>query len=264
MFGFPDQPREDGFKHKKNLLSTAVFQLKYKESKTIRENEEKLEKLLLSRFPIKNDITEGKATLKFEPSKTPILESSSGRKAGVEFKTEDDKKVFKITEEAFTLSIFGREYTNSKDALEEIENYLLPTLGICGIETVNRVSSRKINLMEPSASEGFILAQLLRNAFNDDLICNIMNLPNAGMVKSGVSQISLKIEGYRLNLSYGLLPQPPTGKLNKPQLILDIDLISENSFYIKDIIPEWRKINKEIYNIFSWAINDQLKLSLDL
>jgi len=263
MFGFPDSHRKDGFKHKKNLLRTAIFQLKYPKVETIRENHEKLERQLLSKFPNKKDLMRGEAKIRFEPSKTPILESASGAKNGFEFRTEDDKKIFRIAEEAFSYTVFGDVYMNFEETSKELEGLLLPALETCGIDAVSWVSARKINIMEPSVSDNFTSASLLNFAFNENIISHIMAFPNTTIVKSGVSQVTLKTADYRLNFSYGLLPKPPEVKMDKPQLILDIDLISESQFQVKDVIPEWRKINQEMYNIFNWSISEQLKASLD-
>ena len=264
MFGFPDSHKKDGFKHKKNLLRTAIFQLKYPKVETIRKNHENLERQLLPKFPNKKDLMRGEAKIRFEPSKTPILESASGTKNGFEFRTEDDKKIFRISDEAFSYTVFGDVYTNFEETSKELEELLLPAFEACGIEAVNWVSVRKINIMEPSVSDDFASASLLLNyAFNENIISHIMAFPTNAIVKSGVSQVTLKVAGYRLNFSYGLLPKPPEVKMDKPQLILDIDLISESQFQVKDVIPEWRKVNKEIYNIFNWSISEQLKASLD-
>ncbi len=120
--------------------------------------------------------------------------------------------------------------------------------------------------MEPSVPTDFGVTRLLDFAFNKELISNFTAFPNPAIMKSGVIQATLKADGYRLNFSYGLLPEPPTvKKMDKPQVILDIDLISENQFNVEveNVISEWRKVNKKTYNLFSWAISDQLKVSLD-
>ncbi len=103
MFGFPDQPREDGFKHKKNLLRTVRFQFKYSETKTIRENHERLEILLRPHFPIKNDVTRVGAKIRFEPSKTPILESASGKVKVLNLRRKMEKKYSKSQEGHFPI-----------------------------------------------------------------------------------------------------------------------------------------------------------------
>lgn len=263
MFGFPQKSREKGFRYKRNLLRTATFQLRFPQTNTVIENVKAFEGQLLSHFPEKRSVIKGEAKIRFEPEKTPIIESGSGSQEGFEFRADDNKKVFRITENTLTYSIHGEVYTNSDDALTEMGELLLPVLGICGIEKIIWISTRKINILEPAALVNYPKSELLSYAFDDILINNIMSLPQPVKVESGVNQIVLKTNGYKLNLRYGLLPIPPASKIENPQLILDIDLISEGEFSIKDAIPEWEKINSEIFNIFNWAISDQVKESLE-
>lgn len=262
MFGFPHQHRDKGFRYNKNLIRTAIFQLKFPKTSTIKENVKQFEEKLLPYFPEKKDVFGGHVQIKFEPAKTPIIKSGASSQEGFEFRADGDKKVFRITEDTFTYSILGEVYTNSNDALTEIEGHLSSIFGICGIEKINWISTRKINILEPAVPVNYPKTGLLSYAFGSILIDSILRLPQPAQVESGVNQIVLKTNGYKLNLRYGLLPIPPASKIENPQLILDIDLISEGEYSIKDVIPEWEKINSEIFNIFNWAISEQVKESL--
>lgn len=264
MFGFPKTHREKGFKFKTNLLKSATFQLKFAESNTVKPNREKLKTLLETVFPIMRDIFKQEVRVKFEKEKTPVLESAQSEAEGFEFQSEDKKKIFRLTETTFTYTIFGDIYTNFEDIKNELDALLLPALGVCQIPSANWVSIRKTNILETTSPENRPpQIDLLKNAFNETLIKNILSLPNSENVESQTSNITLKTNGYKLNLNYGLLSNAIDRKIENPQLILDIDLISQGDFPMKNIGTEWDKINDEIFNIFNWSITESLKESLN-
>ena len=61
-----------------------------------------------------------------------------------------------------------------------------------------------------------------------------------------------------LNISYGLIS--PSDKKKKPKVLLDIDLILFNqNIGFDSIESKWKEIKDEIFNIFCWAISEDIK-----
>ena len=99
---------------------------------------------------------------------------------------------------------------------------------------------------------------MLRVTLETPLIENFLFLPNANFIDSGVSNVTLSKDIYRLNLKYGILPQRDNKTLR--QVVLDIDLFSlPNELQTNKVIEEFQTINDEIFNIFVWAIKDEIR-----
>ncbi len=65
-------------------------------------------------------------------------------------------------------------------------------------------------------------------------------------------------ENYVLNLKYGMDTLPNIDK-DLGHLIIDLHIISNNIIGFNDIPKEITLLNDEIYNVFSWVINEDAK-----
>ena len=258
MFEFPEIPRKKDFKFKNNLLRSATFQIKYPKNENVSSKIDDLQKVINDDFPIKKPIFLGFAQLKFEKGKTPIMDSGKSTESGNEFRAKDGKKIVHLTNDTFTYTISGEIYSNFENTYEEINKFFIPFLKNIGIKTLNRVAIRKINLMEAKDSLDTDDAKLLGGALKESLINHFLNLPGLANLESGASNFQLRKENYQLNLSYGLLPKNPESK-NRGQILLDIDLFGDyQKLTIEEIGSEWLKFNNEIFNIFNWAVNEEV------
>lgn len=256
MFGFPKTIRTTELK--KNFLKSATFQINYPLNHQIIDNEGLLREKLDKRFPNRKEIIIGETRIQFTPKNTPVLESTKSATGGFEFRTQDNNKILAITKDALTYTIFGTAYTNFEYTAAEIQDELIPLLLELKILSFNRIAIRKINILEIDASSPIPSPQILSMIFNEPLIENFLFLPNANFIDSGVSNVTLSKDIYRLNLKYGILPQRDNKTLR--QVVLDIDLFSlPNELQTNKVIEEFQTINDEIFNIFVWAIKDEIR-----
>ncbi len=257
MFNFPECERTEGFSYERNLLKSSTFQVTYSKIENILEKESAIRSLLEKDFPNIKNLFSGGIEFKID-QKTPIVKTLKSSDAGLELKSQDGKKILSFTDTALTCTIYGEVYKNFESFKSEFKEYCIPLLNLFDVQLFNRFAIRKINLMESVASElDYPPVCLLDSAFNKVLIEGFSMNPGAKFVASGLSQTLLKNENYHLNLNYGLLPHNTA--VEKRQLILDIDLyLVQENLKLVDLIPEWKKMNNEIFNIFHWAIKKEL------
>ncbi|MCH8208356.1 MAG: TIGR04255 family protein [Nitrospinae bacterium] len=262
MFNFPSNKRGKNFKFKKNLLKSVIFQLKYDVTGAVIPRSKEIHDRLKNKFPIINPIMESQTSIQISKDKTPIIQPITNTKKGLELKTEDNTKIFSITDDTFTYTIFGTVYENFDNAFSEIREDFFPILEESNISNFNRIAIRKINLMEREDSKVSSDHELLLLAFRENLINCFISIPDTKSMVSGVTSIKMEKENKRLNISYGIIP--PSPKKENKQLLLDIDLFFINQgIAIESVESKWEEINNEIFNIFIWAISDKLRRSLD-
>ena len=203
--------------------------------------------------------------LTMQGDKTPILQQQSKHDEGLQFSTKTNDKIVTFTKDTLTLTIVGKIYPNFTYLLTEIEK-LKPLFEICEIKDFNRIAIRKSNFIEyvPNDSENIdaspldILPQMLNNA----LVANSQQCPAYKYQKEGVSKMLFQNEYNTLNLQYGVIKTSEQPLINA--LFLDIDLFRTeqkvNKDELNDILLE---INSEIFNVFSWAITDNLVNALN-
>ena len=260
MFGFPVAPRPRGNQFKRNLLKSVIFQLKFERTKNVvscfLENSDTLK----SKFPITNPTSQSVAQVKFEKNKTPIIQTASSLTHGYEFKTEDNSKILVITEDTLFYTITGPAYQNFYEAILEIKQDFFPILEESNISKFIRIAIRKVNLIEP-IDPNLSGRDLLSAVFNENLVHNITYFPQLAQVASGVTNVRMENTDKTLNIVYGLLA--PIQIKGKRQILLDIDLFLFNQNTQLGLIERsWTEINDEIFNIFNWAISQELRANL--
>lgn len=255
MFGFPVAARPHGGQFKKNLLKAVIFQIKFPKNEGIVEEFKQHKSQLKSKFPITTAISRGTAEVKFQKDKTPIVQTAQSPNYGLEFKTENNDKNLAITEDSLSYTIKGQAYQNFFVAFTEIKNNFLTILQEFGIEDINRVAIRKINLVEPK-EQNLSKLDLFSLAFNPELVHNFNTFPSSDLISSGITNVTLEHTDKKLNFIYGLLA---SGAQNE-QILLDIDLFLFNqNVNVSALEDTWKAINSEIFNIFVWAISDTMK-----
>jgi len=89
---------------------------------------------------------------------------------------------------------------------------------------------------------------------NAELLSNLNYFPNSELIKQNVQNVRYESGRNSLNLRYGL-NVPPSNNSELGQVILDIDLISLEDTIVENVFSVASNVNKEIFNIFKWAIS---------
>lgn len=257
MFGFPKIETHKDFQFKRNFLKSVVFQVKYNSNDYVLEKIGDIEKCLIGEFPNKKQIRQVGMGSTMEGDNTPILQPHQRTDEGFHFSTKTNDKIVAFTKDALTLTIVGKAYQNFSFLLSEIEK-IKPLFDLCKIEEFNRIAIRKSNFIEylPN-SEGAekanpldILPQMLNNAL-------VPTSPANKYQKEGVSKMLFQNFHYTLNLQYGVMRTSEEPLVNA--LFLDLDLFSSEQNVKRERLDEIvEKINREMFNAFSWAITDNL------
>ncbi|MCK4796193.1 MAG: TIGR04255 family protein [Spirochaetes bacterium] len=261
MFGFPEVNREKNFHYKTNFLKTVTFQINYARNGNIIEKALDIKKILLNSFPNVKDINQGEVIIKLE--KTPILVSKDGTQCGYEFRTSDNNKILSITTDTINFTINGESYLNFETSFREFQNYLFEINSLLNINVFNRVAVRKINLFEFLETEEASI-NFLSMIFNNNIIENLSNFPNSNNIKGSLVKVDYFNDPFDLKISYGLLNRQNITKDGTRKIAtLDLDMFNKTSkTKIEDIEAEMEKINTNIFNVFEYFINDELKKNM--
>ena len=254
MFKFPETIEYAEFNE--NLLRSAIFQIKYPKNEQVQKQDELIANKLTPFFPNKKTIKTGEAHIEFKKEGTPILQAGTTGTVGFEFRTKDNNKVIAVTSDSLTYTIFGTEYTNFQDVASQMKDIFLPLLAELNITSFNRIATRKINIPEITSDDDINSEAVLSALFNQSFVENFLTLPCSEYITSGMSNIDLNKDNYRLILKYGILP--PKAEEGR-QLLLDIDYIfKKDDIDPESTIEELRNINMEIYKIFTWALKTEI------
>ena len=260
MFGFPSANRETSRQFKSNLLKTVIFQIKFPINHEIIEKKEEIKERLSQKYPNVTDINSNQGKIQLSPEKTPILVSTSKSHDGFEFRSSSKHSVLAITKDMLTLSVLGTSYSNSSKVFQDFEEIYIPLIEMLNINILNRVAIRKINMLEAVTKNKSDCQDVLKTIYNNNLIANTVFMPSESTLGSSLSSTSLldMNEEYRLVLNYGLLEEKPEQK-EKKLFTYDIDVFTMNrETESTDLLTEFQKINKEMYNIFIWGMNPEL------
>ena len=268
MFGFPSVLRRPGHKFVKNLLQSAVFQIRFPSNNNIINKQDFLVNKLSSRYPNFKSIKNTHGNINIRPDGTPILSSSLISHDGVEFRSDNQCRILGITKDALTLTILGHSYTNFAEISAEFQTHYMPIMQELEVSQLARVAIRKINMVDAilqnnSDANKKDCKDIMGHIYNNALISGMQILPSNATLTRTISNISLNnSNNYQLNINYGFIglnPQDP--KIG--QFTYDIDLFkTESNIDISRLNDEFDKINSEVYNIFIWGIKDSLIKSL--
>ena len=146
------------------------------------------------------DISTGKVRFFINSDKTPILQDASNDKAGFELKAEKGDIKHQFFSDNISFTILGEKYINSTFYINLFKNKILSFLDEIGIKELTRVAIRKINIINVDTIESINLA------FNNELLANMLALPNIKDINKIINSITLKKDTYITNINYGLLP----------------------------------------------------------
>lgn len=262
MFGFPIAPRTDDFQLQQNLLRTVVFQIKFAPNFGILARKAELEEALAESFPVTQALNFPEISVEFV-DQTPIVSTQQGNNNSVVFQSTDQQKLFTVKEDELTLTILGPQYINFQSAQQDLQASIYKVASLLGVTTLTRTAIRKINLVNYYREHfNFPNEAIFRSVFHNLLTLTSSSIPAAPYLFSGISNYRFHHDAHRLNLVYGLLPEPaPDGAR---QFVLDIDLMNTTPDQpYADLFNSFAAINNEVFNIFSWSINQTLVQSLN-
>ena len=258
MFGFPEKDRDKDFQYQRNFLRSVILRVDYSRNKNIVDNKDFFKKAFGESFPNSNDIVDAQGVLRFE-NKTPIFEPQSSSEQGVELKTKDLQKILKITDTFIAYTISGSAYVNFetafsviKQAFESIQNN-----GVV-IENVNRTAIRKTNVIDFTIAERATIIDAISSMFNNLLNKSILELPDNRTISSYNQAVVYNESPYKLNLNYGYRQGADTNNWNA---VVDIDIFNEEpleGFELSQIEEGFSKINKAVFDVFHWSLQDSL------
>lgn len=254
MFGFKEIEHK---KYKNNFLKTVVFQVDFDKCINLKEHDSKIEKLFKINFPRFNS-AQGKGFEISLNNENPNFQQINDGHT-INLKSENGQRVIKVTEKSLSFTIGGSSYSYFDNLIDDF-NCIISFLELCKIDTVNRLAIRKINLVEFKNNEN--PSDILKFLLNPNIVSQIDDFPNRQLVNHSIQSINYKDENNFLNIKYGL-NIPPQLNSEVGHLIIDIDLFKQEKIKIKDIIKNSKSINSEIFNIFSWLINDNTKKILN-
>lgn len=249
MFGFPSTTHKY---FNKNFLKTVIFQISFDENIKCIENKDEIISLFSSNFPrVNQNVTKGFQISFKQKEQTPILQSLN-EDQGIEMKSDDGQKIIFINKTSFSVTVSGRAYKNFNKLTEEVEK-INEFFTICGITTVKKIAIRKMNIVEFKISDN--PSSTLEYIISPDLLSNLSYFPKSELIKQNIQTVNYINDECRLNLKYGLnVPPPPNTELG--QIIIDIDLINLANNEISKVFDAANLMNQEIFNVFSWSIND--------
>lgn len=256
MFGFPHIQRDSSHQLSNNIITSAIFQVKFPMLQDLISKKKEITDDLNELFPNVENIVQQSGALKFSQDGTPILESASSKTNGFEFRSSDNNMALAIVGDAINLTIFGKAYKNFKYVSDIFISKLVPLLEKIGVSALNRIAIRKVNALDinKNADNETDHLQIMNMIYNNAIIRNVAVIKNENELDRAVSYITLKnADNYKLNLGYGLLD---INQQTPRQLLLDVDVFKvEANISIENIIDELKKINDEIYDIFAWSLN---------
>lgn len=254
MFGFPEVEHK---KYKKNFLKTVVFQIQFDKCINLESKEAEIGKLFKENFP---RLTTGKGKgieIILNNQNANLQQVNNGH--NINIKSENGQRIIDINETDLNFTIGGSSYISFNNLITDVNN-IISFLDLCEIDSIKRLAIRKINIVEFKNNEN--PSDILNFLINPNLINNIQEFPNRSLVNHSIHSINYKSGEKHLNIKYGL-NIPPQLNSEIGQLIIDIDLFNKGKIESKDIVSESKLMNSEIFNIFSWLINDNTKQILD-
>ena len=247
MFGFKTVAHKE---YKNNFLRTVVFQLLFDRNDLLKSKSEEIQKLFNSNFPRFSTSKGQRFQISFNSESAGFVPFEDGYI--INLKSEDGQKSIEINKTALSFTISGKAYKCFNNLIDDLNN-IVTLLKLCSINNINRLALRKINIVEFKNNEN--PTDVLSFLLNPDLVCQVNAFPNKKHINHCLQALNYKDGNNYLNIKYGTII-PPRFNEEIGQLVIDIDLFKQEPIEIDKIIDISTTINSEIFNIFSWLIND--------
>ncbi len=254
MFGFKTVVHKE---YKNNFLRTVVFQLLFDKNDLLKNKSKEIQELFKNNFPRFNTSKGQGFQISFNNENTNFQPIEEGHI--INLKSEDGQKSIEINETTLSFTITGKAYKCFNNLTDDLNN-IVSFLKLCSIQNVNRLALRKINIVEFKNNDN--PTDVLSLLLNPDLVCQLNAYPNKSHINHCLQALNYKDGNNFLNIKYGLII-PPQFNEEIGQLVIDIDLFKQELIEIDNIINHSTAINSEIFNIFSWLINDNTEKMLN-
>lgn len=252
MFGFKEVDRVI---YKNNFLRKIFFQVSFSPCKNLKNNSDKIKELFNDTFP-RFSIGKGQEFQFFiQKDKTDFKNIDQGD--AIKMKSADGQKQIEILEQALIFSIDGSAYESYESISNDLNN-IIKLFEICNIGHVNKISSRKLNIVDFNYTDESIPIGILEVLLNKALVSSYDAFNGMEFINHNLHSINFVNEEYALNLKYGMNVVPIKDK-SIGQLVIDIEASATKEILIAQVKVENKKLNSEIFNAFSWIINDYAK-----
>ena len=151
-----------------------------------------------------------------------------------------EKNISKITKKVIN-------FLHSSLSVKKIKSVILQKLNI--IDFVYKRNENTVN--------GALTAFL-----NNNLVSWSHIFPDESKITQNRSSIVFEENEYNLELRYGVVSSPNKEE-EKGQIFIEIQSQLYKDIDITQVLPELSLINDEIFNIFDWVLNDELKTRLE-
>jgi len=250
VFGFTEVAHKN---YENNFLRSVVFQVSFDKNDQFVGKANQIKDLFKEDFPRFNVSKEQGIELSFNKGTSNVKSVNEG--SIINLKSEDGQKSIQISDTRLNFTVSGKAYKCFSDLNSELVK-IGEFLELCSIKNVVRLAIRKINIVEFKIND--TPTDVLSFLLNSELVSYLNAFPNKEHINHSLQVLNYKDNNNYLNLKYGLvIPQNPN--TTHGQLVIDIDMYKQESIKKEDIVSESKIINSEIFNIFSWLINDNTK-----
>ena len=254
MLGFPvaDRTLIDAFNS--NYLKTIIFQVKYPINEKVFENKDTYLRLFDGLFTRVSESQQNGFEISMRKDQTPILQPITAEKNGIELRSENGQKVLAILKDGINLTINDSVYKNFENICSELK-LICEVLVLLEVTHINRVAIRKVNIVDfeiPTNMNETYSIGVMQLLIHPELLNNINYFPSLNSIVQSIHNVLFRKDETTLNLKYGMMQSVPTEK--KGQILLDIDLFNESSIESSGVLNTFSEINKEVFNIFNWAM----------
>jgi uncharacterized protein (TIGR04255 family) len=253
VFGFQNVKRE---KFKSSFLRKVFIDIDFPQVNDIKDKSEEIKTLFSDEFPRFNLGKDKGFQISIDNNNTDFRHLDEND--NILLKSLDGQKEILLTSRSLKLSIEGKTYSSYEDSIQYLFCKFKSVYEIFGIEKILRSSIRKVNLIEFGYNDEKIPNGILDALLNKALVYNDDAFPDMGKINLNIHNVNFNDGNYVLNLKYGMNTLPNLDK-DLGQLIIDLHIISNNVIGFYDLPKEITLLNDEIYNVFSWVINDDSK-----
>lgn len=244
-------------KYETNYITNVIFRIDFPKILDLKEPTSKLQKKILDKFPIVNEINVD--NFQFKVENRDLSTKKTSEDFAWEFVNKDnDKKVFIASEYAY---IEFMKYINFEQFYEDIELVFKAFNEFYPVGIIRRVGLRYINEIEIEDGEALDWENLIHHSLyslNREFIPN--DVEDERLLRS-MHLFEIKEDDYNLKFQLGLFNSEYPNPISKKEFVLDYDCSTKNveKNEIFNVINEFHQIIKKW---FERSIEDGLRSNL--
>ena len=251
MFGFPTAEASLKNSFKRNFLQTAVFQIQFNETRIFFKNKAQIYNSFEKLYPRLNDSATN-FQIRFNKNETPIVNTNKGE--SFLLKTQDGKKTIFFNPTSIDINIQGEAYKNFEDIVENELKLIQEVLKQYEVVEITRIAIRKVNAIGVLVQQNTNLMDISNDLLNSSVSASFSFVPGSNDIIQNINAINYKSGDSEMNLKIGhnMAAQGQIG-----HFLCDIDRFDTCSILIDDLPSLLEKINKEIFDVFVWFLNEK-------